>query len=331
MGTGVKTVVIPANITSIGYQAFDSCKGLAEITIPGTVKRIERGAFYNCTSLSKVTINSGVEHIEETAFSGCPITDLTNDSGLSFNVAYTSAMYKGESNPVIEDFYTIIDNNAFQGREELQSITIPDNIKEIGGYAFEGCSNLSTVNFGPGSKLTRIGGNAFQNCTGLTSITLPNSVTTIYAAAFSSSGLTSISIPDSVFQIDSQTFMGCTALSSVSIGTGVKTIGNDAFNGCTSLTSVEIPDNVTDIYDSVFEGCSGLTSVTIGEGITSIGQYAFRGCTSVTEYVFRGNTPPELRYEALSGLGEFDIFVPNEAVAAYKKAWPEYVGQIKTR
>ena len=94
MGTGVKTVVIPANITSIGYQAFDSCKGLAEITIPGTVKSIERGAFYNCTSLSKVTINSGVEYIEETAFSGCPITDLDNYSGLSFNVAYTSAMYK---------------------------------------------------------------------------------------------------------------------------------------------------------------------------------------------------------------------------------------------
>ena len=94
-------------------------------------------------------------------------------------------MYKGEPNPVIKDFYTIIDNNAFQGREELQSITIPDNIEMIGGYAFEGCSNLSTVNFGPGSKLTRIGGNAFQNCTGLTSITLPNSVTTIYAAAFS--------------------------------------------------------------------------------------------------------------------------------------------------
>ena len=331
MGTGVKTVVIPANITSIGYQAFDSCDGLTEITIPGTVKSIESEAFNNCKNLKKVTINSGVEHIDETAFSGCPITDLDNYSGLSFNVAYTSAMYKGESNLVIKDFYTIIDNRAFQGRKELQSITIPDNIEMIGGYAFEGCKNLSMVNFGHGSKLTSIGPNAFQNCTGLTSITLPNSVTTIYAAAFSSSGLTSISIPDSVFQIDSQTFMGCTALSNVSIGTGVKTIGNDAFNGCTSLTSVEIPDNVTDIYDSVFEGCSGLTSVTIGEGITSIGQYAFRGCTSVTEYVFRGNTPPELRYEALSGLGEFDIFVPNEAVAAYEKAWPEYVGQIKTR
>ena len=330
-GTGVKTVVIPANITSIGYQAFDSCDGLTEITIPDTVKSIGSEAFNNCKNLKKVTINSGVESIEKTAFSGCPITDLDNYSGLSFNVAYTSAMYKGESNPVIEDFYTIIDNNAFQGRKELQSITIPDNIEMIGGYAFEGCSNLSTVNFGPGSKLTSISPNAFQNCTALTSITLPNSVTTIYAAAFSSSGLTSISIPDSVLYIANETFKGCTNLSSVSIGTGVKTIGNSAFDGCTSLTSVEIPDNVTDIYDSVFEGCSGLTSVTIGEGITSIGQSAFRGCTSVTEYVFRGNTPPELRYEALSGLGEFDIFVPNEAVAAYEKAWPKYVGQIKTR
>lgn len=328
MGTGVKTVVIPANITSIGYQAFDSCDGLTEITIPGTVKRIERGAFSNCTSLSTVRINSGVEYIEETAFSGCPITDLTNDSGLSFNVAYTSAMYKGEPNPVIKDFYTIIDNNAFQGKTEIESITIPDNIEMIGGYAFEGCSNLSNVNFGPGSKLTSIGSNAFQNCTALTSITLPNSVTTIYAAAFSSSGLTSISIPDSVFQIDSQTFMGCTALSSVSIGTGVKTIGNYAFDGCTSLTSVEIPDNVTDIYDSVFEGCSGLTSVTIGEGITSIGQDAFRGCTSVTKYTFLGSEPPTLNangslYGSASG---FTIYVPSSAVDTYKAAegWSEY-------
>ena len=320
MGTGVKTVVIPANITSIGYQAFDSCDGLTEITIP-------------CKNLKKVTINSGVEHIDETAFSGCPITDLDNYSGLSFNVAYTSAMYKGESNLVIKDFYTIIDNRAFQGRKELQSITIPDNIEMIGGFVFEGCKNLSMVNFGHGSKLTSIGPNAFQNCTGLTSITLPNSVTTINAAAFSGSGLTSISIPDSVFQIDNQTFMGCTALSSVSIGTGVKTIGNDAFNGCTSLTSVEIPDNVTDIHDSVFEGCSGLTSVTIGEGITSIGQDAFRGCTKVTEYTFLGSEPPTLNangslYGRDSG---FTIYVPSSAVDTYKAAegWSGYKDNIQ--
>lgn len=330
-GTDIKSVVIPENITSIGYQAFMECNELESIEIPNSVTSIGSEAFKDCLKLKTVTIGSGVTEIAPTAFYGCPITSLTNNSGVKPNIVYTSAAYKGEPNLVIKDFYTIIDNGAFQGRTELQSITIPDNIKEILGYAFEGCSNLSTVNFGLGSKLTSIGPNAFQNCTGLTSINLPASVTEIDPAAFSGSGLTKISIPDNVTYIDSLIFSGCTNLRSVSIGTGVDTIGNNAFNGCTSLTSITIPNNVTVIYDSVFNGCSGLTSVTIGEGITSIGQYAFRGCTSVTEYVFKRNTPPELKYEALSGLGKFDIFVPNGAVAAYKEAWPEYKGQIKTR
>lgn len=332
--TGIKSVVIPENITSIDYHAFMNCNELESIEIPNSVTSIGVEAFKDCSKLKTVSIGSGVTEIDKTAFYGCPITSLTNNSKVKPNIVYTSAAYNGESNLVIDDFYTSIDNSAFYGRAELQSITINDNIKEILGYAFEGCSNLSTVNFVTGSKLTSIGPNAFQNCTNLTSINLPNSVKTIDATAFSGSGLTSISIPDSVAYIDNLTFKGCTALKNVSIGKGVKTIHPDAFNGCTSLTSITIPDNVTHIYDSGFEGCSGLTSVTVGKGITSIGQNAFSGCTSITEYTFQGTNPPELHaYGSLYGTSGFTIYVPNATgvEAAYKEAWPEFATQIKTR
>ena len=114
-------------------------------------------------------------------------------------------------------------------------------------------------------------------------VTIPNSVTSIGAAAFvGCSSLTNVTVPSSVTNIADYTFQWCTDLSSVTIGSGVTSIGGAAFQGCTSLTSITIPNSVTNIGDYAFYGCTSLTSITIPNRVTNVGEWAFASCTSLT-------------------------------------------------
>ena len=136
-------------------------------------------------------------------------------------------------------------------------VTIPEGVTEIGGYAFEGCTGLTSVTIPAG--VTKIGGRTFSGCTGLTSVTIPAGVT----------------------EIGSSAFYGCKGLTSVTIPEGVTEIGGYAFSGCTGLTSVTIPEGVTEIGEGAFYDCKGLTSVTIPAGVTTIDKSVFKNSRPV--------------------------------------------------
>ncbi|MBQ7855005.1 MAG: leucine-rich repeat domain-containing protein [Muribaculaceae bacterium] len=116
---------------------------------------------------------------------------------------------------------TEIDDEAFDYREKLKSVVIPNSVTKIGDRAFYKCTGLTSVTIG--NSVTTIGDRAFYKCTGLTSVTIGNSVTTIGSHAFGE----------------------CTGLTSVTIPNSVTTIGDWAFSGCSGLTSVTIPNSVT--------------------------------------------------------------------------------------
>ena len=61
-------------------------------------------------------------------------------------------------------------------------MTIGNSVTSIGDYAFESCTNLTSVTI-PNS-VTSIGKSAFEDCTYLTSVTIGNSVTSIGSWAF---------------------------------------------------------------------------------------------------------------------------------------------------
>ena len=100
------------------------------------------------------------------------------------------------------------------------AVIIPDNVTyngvsysvtDIGEYAFNGCSNLTSVDI-PNSVVS-IGSASFQSCTGLKSIEIPNSVEYIGESSFyGCSGLTEIKIPNSVKEIQGAAFCLCTGL-----------------------------------------------------------------------------------------------------------------------
>ena len=257
---GCMSTVIPNDITSIWFSAFEGCSNLTTITIPESVTCIEGYAFQGCSSLTAITIPKDVTKIGFDAFRGC--SSLTSI--------------------IIPDGVTSIETRTFYGCSNLTSIILPNGIMSIENYAFDGCSNLTSITMS--ESLTSIGDGAFYGCCSLTSITLPKSLMDIGVYAFfGCSSLTSITIPDNVVSVRDCAFRGCSSLTSVSIPNGLIDIGELAFYQCSSLTTINIPDGVTSIGRSAFEGCNKLTSAVIPESskLASIGESAFSGCNSL--------------------------------------------------
>ena len=141
-----------------------------------------------------------------------------------------------------------------------------------------------------------------------------------------SSKISELIIPDSVTSIGAAAFKGCIGLAddkgfviirnvlysyhgnggAVTIPNGVTSIEFFAFRNCTSLTSVTIPDSVTSIGDGAFYGCSSLTSVVIPNSVTSIGEYAFFYCKSLTSVTIPDSVT-SIRWGAFSGCEKLTI------------------------
>ena len=139
-------------------------------------------------------------------------------------------------------------------------------------------------------------------------------VTSIGEKAFTYSDLTGFTIPDSVTSIEAAAFKTCRSLSSITIPDSVTSIGRNAFWNCSRLTKITIPDSVTSIGQWTFKECSSLTSITIGDGVTSIARLAFEDCSRLRAVTFLGDAPR---------VPEFDSGTPDERILnAFHNASP---------
>ena len=291
--SSLTSINIPSSVTSIDGSAFYGCSSLTSINIPGSVTKIEYDAFNGCSSLTSINIPSSVTSIGGSAFSGCSsLTAFTVDANnpnycaegcILFNKEKTTLICASGSQRTydIPSSVTSIGGYAFSGCSSLTSINIPNSVTSIGRAAFYGCSSLTSINIP--NYVTSIEGFAFNDCSSLTSINIPSSVTSIEEGAFQNcSSLTSINIPSSVTKIEYNAFFNCSSLTSINIPSSVTSIDGSAFYGCSSLTSINIPGSVTKIEYDAFNGCSSLTSINIPSSVTSIGESAFSGCTALT-------------------------------------------------
>lgn len=208
-------------------------------------------------------------------------------------------------NIVLPNSVKRIGDRAFEGCSNLTSLEF-NSLDQIGMYAFQGCTGLSSLTL---NKVKEIQNYAFQGCTGLTSLTL-NEVGSIWQCAFKGcTGLTSLTLNE-VKDINSYAFQECcTELSSLilnkvgyiaeyafekfpnikSISLERKVIPNDAFKECTKLESVSLTD-VEYIRESAFKECTNLKSVDIitGGSTLVIGDSAFYKCENLQKASIRG-------------------------------------------
>ena len=108
------TVIIPENVTEIGFYAFSYCLALETIKIPNSVTRIKEYAFCNCTSLETIAIPNSVIEIGELAFRDCFFLKRI----------------------ILSNNLRIIESHAFSRCFSLKTITIPDSVIRIEHRAF---------------------------------------------------------------------------------------------------------------------------------------------------------------------------------------------------
>jgi hypothetical protein len=318
--SGMTTIVLPASVTTIAFDAFHNCNELTNITmatnnpdygsaagvlfssnqttliafpegktgsyaVPFSVTNIGIYAFYDSSNLTSVALSTNVSTIEDYAFYDTPgLTAITvNTNNLSYS-SVTGVLFDKSHGTLIQ----------YPVGSLATSYVMPNTVTNIGMEAFFNAPNLTSVTLG--TNVSVIGGAAFENAGALASITFPNSVTMISGDAFAEcSGLTNIALGTGVTNIQYQAFLGCPDVLAVNVAAG-----NPAFNSvngvlfnksqtalvlypaASSGTSYVIPNSVTNVTTYAFMDSYNLSSITLGTNVQSIGDSAFQFCFNLT-------------------------------------------------
>ena len=292
------------SVTSIGANAFSGCTGLTSVSISNSVTSIGDQAFYGCSGLTSLAIPNRVTNIGKRVFGNCKgLTSISVESG--------NSVYDSRDN--CDAIFRTSDNTLLFG---CQNTVVPETVKTIAAYAFEGHSNLKTVTVPRG--MTSIGEAAFTGCTGITDVimdlkvpfaindntfsnntyqnatlTVPAATTEVYQATAGWKNFTKFAEKEHEdgdifkFQTAEGVFMTFKVISSNNKTCQVEGTSASPAIDRASTGSVTIPESpkgysVIIISAYAFSNCSGMTSVTIPNSVTTIGERAFSGCMSLT-------------------------------------------------
>ena len=216
--TKIEDLSFPQSLTSIGNYAFYDSKKLAKINTECSAFTLKGETFWPVPNI-KIYVPSSEKsnYIEKwgNIFSNaeCFISGQTG-YGYDINNWYYKYMYladtgtgtailkKANNSTVDHGFQTIPDEveiigvnlgnfklteigaSAFaeyQGKGDVNNLTIGANVEKIGDNAFNGCKNLKELHI---EGANTIGKYAFQSCSNLNKIWLPRTLTTIEEKAF---------------------------------------------------------------------------------------------------------------------------------------------------
>lgn len=214
---------------------------------------------------------------------------------------------------------------AFRGKKSLQYIEIPDSVKYIGTYAFADCSALDSIKLNEG--LRTLNDCAFYRCSSLKRVVLPSTLYSFGADVFYGCNALQYVHIKSMTDLPGSTFTDCWNLKEVILPPELKSIGEHAFYNCSSLASIVLPDGLESIGYQAFYHCFSLKEITIPSSVTSIKErytgYNYRntfiGCTSLEKVVFKANVKsvPTAMFRDCSSLKTVELAEHVTTIGAY--------------
>lgn len=289
-------------MTSISSACFANCKNLTSLNIPSNITKISSSAFEGCLGLTTIALTDHLSAVGSNAFSYCENL-ISVDLLTTEECTYGSEVFKNCSNLKSINFgpkFTTISNNMFAGCIGLQTLEIPEQVKNIGASAFMDCQGLIEMS----TYAKYINNSAFKYCTKLEHVKLFNDrlnldlesgivpgteifdrCSKLNSAGPLGSGADiefawTIEIP--AYAFSRGFYMGIpgvenssakNSLNEVKLPKSLRVIGKSAFSN-SFFSSIELPNNLEFIGELAFDGAH-LTQIEIPHSVISIGAKAF--------------------------------------------------------
>lgn len=321
-------IVVPEGVATVGEHCFENCTSLTSVSLPTTLKVLENHLFNNCNKLENFVFQPTMETVKEHCFDQClslknlrfedgtsPITlstvvSMFGDSPLEEmyvgrNIDYTLINGKEKEAPFFNRStlteVTISDKGGvtylrpyfIYGASTLSKINVPDNILEIGKYAFAECRSLEEAVLS--TNLSLIDEGLFDQDIALKSLIIPGAVNAVNQYALRGCGeLKDLRLEDSANPLTAAIarnnigMCGDTHLENLYIGRNIRystyiNYGFSPFFNLTSLKNVTFSTAgvVTECNDYLLAGCSAVENLTLPESLVTVGNHTFSDMTSL--------------------------------------------------
>lgn len=266
----IKKIIVGEGITTLGGSIFEGCNGVTEVELPENLLHIQGKVFDGCNSITTLAIPENVKTITGASLLGMNgLESITVDDNNNYYIVSGNMLLKKNG----EEWNTLVKYipNALE-----ETVSIPESIKNIDGYAFDNCNSIKKVQI---KTKVSLGGAVFNSC----------------------SNLEEVEMDDICDHSSTDCFTDCNKLKKLTItnGTTLKVhIMKDL--GLTSLTEVYIKAETIEGY--AFVGCTALKSVELT--VNSIRSYAFTGFTALENAKLSGfeleETMPKIEENAFS-------------------------------
>jgi hypothetical protein len=324
----VQMVYVPADAID-AYEAADGWKDMliADVENPVDPNFTVDGINYHIISLK----SHNVEVTEGDYNDAVVIPGTIEYDGTTYTVTKIgdeAFEYQWMSSITLPETITTIGRSAFYFCSSLTELTLPASVTTISDFAFYNCIELAFVtDLNP--EPPTLGAYAFYGCNILAAY-VPTDAVDAYKAAEGWEDLPIFDIATkpatlaSAFTVDGISYK-VTSMQDFS----VKVVQDDDYSGDVvipaTVTYADVTYAVTEIKSYAFSLNSTVSSVTIPASVTTIGDYAFYG-TSLVTITSLNPVPPTLGECALDDNNILAIYVPTEAIEAYKAAdgWKEY-------